>query len=98
MILGKYEFDLTRALEAQRGTPLEFGSEFRSTMTLAALLSRHPLWPKLVSILNKGSSYPLEPLDEELREKDLELALEYGNHKGALKNPSLLFELNKRKM
>ena len=96
MILGKYDFDLDRALKAQQGTPLEFGSEFRDTKTLAPLLSRHPLWPKLESILSKGSSYPLEPLDEELRRKDLELALKYGNHKGALKNSSLLFELNEK--
>jgi hypothetical protein len=38
MILGKYEFDLDRALKAQWGTPLEFGSEFRNNEVLAPLL------------------------------------------------------------
>ncbi len=45
------------------------------------------------SILTRGSFSPLEDLDENLRQQDLEEALAFGNHKGAQKNPMRLREL-----
>jgi hypothetical protein len=93
LILGKYDFNLGRAIEAQKNSPLGYGSEFRKPDILRPLLCKHPLWPKLEDILINGANYPLEPLAEELRVKDLELALAFGNHKGATNKPDLLEEL-----
>jgi hypothetical protein len=45
------------------------------------------------AILTNGATFPLEPLDEELRKKDLAEALEMGNHKGAMKQPQVLENL-----
>jgi hypothetical protein len=77
------EFDnLGSALESQKGTQLEYGSEFRDTSTLKHLFSNHPLWERLNSQLSNGSIFPLENLDFKKRKIDLIEGLEYGNHKG----------------
>lgn len=93
MVLGKYNFDLHAALEAQHGTPLAYGSEFRSPEVLQKLLHLHPSWPRLQKILDRGSLWPLLDISEEDRLLDLEAALTFGNHKGAVKQPDLLKEL-----
>ena len=46
-----------------------------------------------MSILQNGSKWPLEDLDFDKRAKDLKEALEFGNHKGAEKQPELLKSL-----
>lgn len=96
LTLGKYNFDLAAAIAANKTSPMGYGSEFRKPDVLRPLLSMHPLWPKLEDILTNGAQYPLEPLEEELRVKDLKLALEFGNHKGASNKPDLLVELVKK--
>jgi hypothetical protein len=90
LMLGKYYFDLAAAIAANKTSPMGYGSEFRKPDVLQPLLSMHPLWLKLEDILTNGVQYPLKPLEEELRVKDLKLALEFGNHKGALNKPDLL--------
>jgi hypothetical protein len=72
LILGKYNFDLGAAIEAQKSSPLGYGSEFRKPEVLRPLFGMHPFWPQLEDILTNGARYPLEPLDEESRVKDLE--------------------------
>jgi hypothetical protein len=47
----------------------------------------------MASLLEDGSTWPLDPIDKELRQSDLREALEFGNHKGAKQNPNLLLEL-----
>jgi len=89
MVLGKYNFSLASALEAQKDSPLGYGSEFRKSNILHQLLHKHRLWPRLNSLLNHGSTYPLEPLSEEDRIEDLALALEFQNHKGAMRQPQM---------
>jgi hypothetical protein len=94
LMLGEYNLDLATAIAANHSSPMGYGSEFRKPDVLRPLLSMHPLWLKLEDILTNGAQYPLEPLEEELRVKDLELALEFGNHKGAsIKPDDLLVEL-----
>ncbi len=39
------------------------------------------------AILNRGSKWTLDTLEEDRRKQDLEDALTFGNHKGAQKNP-----------
>eukprot|EP00956_Cyclotella_meneghiniana_P041994 scaffold248139_cov43-Cyclotella_meneghiniana.AAC.1 len=84
LVLKKYKLNMKDALEAQKSTPLEYGSEFRSPSVLEPLFSQHhPNWSHLKDILHHGSVWHLEDIDEETRMLDLEEALELGNHKGA---------------
>ena len=89
----KYGGDLSKALHAQRNSPLGYGSEFRQVNVLQKIFGKHPIWPRMRSILSEGSNWPLDELDSEARSKDLHEAIVFGNHKGAEKNPALLREL-----
>ena len=93
LVLKKYNLNVKDALEAQKSTPLQYGSEFRSPAVLEPLFEKHPNWPHLKDILTNGSDWKLEALDEEIRKADLQEALEFGNHKGASLQPELLTEL-----
>ena len=45
------------------------------------------------AILRQVSDWPLDELCTEVKLKDLKDAIEFGNHKGAKKNPELLRKL-----
>jgi hypothetical protein len=93
-VFKKYGFDLEKALEAQRGTPLEYGSEFRTVSgKLEPIFKYHPLWTHMKENLATGAIFPLAELDEETRLSDFQAALDKGNHKGAKKKPDLLLKL-----
>ena len=92
-VLEKYEFNLGKALEAQRDSPLGPGKEFRPVDVLSAVFSHHPLWSRMKEILTSGSKWPLEDISEEDRESDLNEALTFGNHKGASSKPEVLSKL-----
>ena len=93
LLLKKYDGSLAVALQAQGDSPLSMGSEFRPLDVLQTIYGRHPIWERMVSLLKNGSTWPLDPIDEGLRQSDLQEALEFGNHKGAKQNPELLLEL-----
>jgi hypothetical protein len=93
LVLRKYCFSLEAALSAQKGTQLEYGSEFRTVEELAPVFELHPLWEDIKGTLTSGAVFPLRDLDEETRLADFAAALERGNHKGAQKKPDLLKEL-----
>jgi hypothetical protein len=93
LTLKKYGLNLEKALEAQKGTPLEYGSEFRTREELSPIFQDHPLWPFMVDNLTTGASFPLRELDEETRLLDFNAALARGNHKGAQKKPDSLKDL-----
>ena len=86
-VLKKYENDLERAIRAQAKSPVGYGSEFRPTDQLVKLFGLHPCWTRMKAILNRGSKWTLDTLEEDRRKQDLEDALTFGNHKGAQKNP-----------
>jgi hypothetical protein len=46
MILKKYNFNLATAIEAQKSSPLGYGSEFLPPKTLQKIFASHPLWPQ----------------------------------------------------
>ena len=94
-ILQKYP-NLGSALEDQKNSPLGYGSEFCPSSFLEPIFKLHPLWPRFKSILDSGSRPPLEPLSSELRKKDLEEAIEFGNHKGVSKHKKFFQNLIKR--
>ena len=93
LLLKKYDGSLATAIRAQGDSPLSMGSEFRPPDVLQAIYGGHPIWERMVSLLKNGSTWPLDPIDEDLRQADLHEALEFGNHKGAKQNPKLLLEL-----
>ena len=94
-ILKSHNLNLETALEAEQKSQLKYGSEFRSSDTLSQIFRNHPLWPRLSSQLDKGANSPLEDLDFESRQQDLQEALEFGNHKGADENPDLFEKMMK---
>ena len=69
------------AIQQQKNTPVSYGSEFRPTWLLRILMHRHPLWHKTEQRITNGTSFPLLPIDDNLRERDLKATLAYGNHK-----------------
>ena len=79
-ILTKFNLDLGAALSNQQGTPLAFGSEFRSPELLEPLLNYHPLWPRVRQTLIAGVNFPLATLPEAQRTTEVRLALRRGNH------------------
>jgi hypothetical protein len=72
---------------------LGYGSEFKPIETLEPIFENHPSWRRMKRILTHGSKWPLQPLDEENRIKDVEDTLNFGNHKGANKQQELLEKL-----
>ena len=79
-----------KALLAQSDSPLDYGSEFKPIETLHLIFRNHPSWSQMKQVLTHGSKWPLQPLDEDDRKKDVEEALLFGIHKGAVKQQDLL--------
>ena len=92
-VLQRYDNNLEQAIQAQKNSPLGYGSEFRPTEILEYIFRRHPLWPEMKLTLSRGSDWPLDDLPSEECKNDLEEALIFGNHKGATAKPLLLCEL-----
>jgi hypothetical protein len=90
LVLKKYNFDLDKAILAQKSSPLRYGSEFRSPRTLGQIFLHHPLWPQMKDLLISGSKWPLSSLSKGNRIEDLREAFAFGNHKGASMKPVLL--------
>jgi len=90
----KFGGDLSEALLAQSDSPLGYGSEFKPIEMLEPIFESHPSWRRMKRILTHGSNkWPLQPLDKENRIKDVEDALNFGNHKGVNKQQELLEKL-----
>ena len=83
IVLKKYGLDLGRAIDAQKCSPLSYGSEFKPPHILKRIFNNFPLWPHMEQLLINGSQWPLDKISEEDREADLHEALVFGNHKGA---------------
>ena len=92
-ILESFDLDLSRAIDAQRDSPVGYGSEFRHPDVLDKLLFKHPRWDQFKQILLNGSDFQLDPLPVEMQQADLKEALERGNHKSARDRPEKLKEL-----
>jgi hypothetical protein len=90
-IMRKYDFELGRALEANKYSPLGPGKEFKPSNVLRKIFSLHPLWQQTKSILELGSNWPLEEISKKARKNNVLHALTFGNHKVA--SPNLLQKL-----
>ena len=92
-VLRRYDFDLGKALKAQENSPLGNGKEFQPTTVLQNVFGLHPLWQPMKVFLKEGSIWPLAELSKEEQQNNIEDALAFGNHKGALQKPELLKQL-----
>ncbi len=79
-ILKKYNFNLAKKIEAQKSLPVGYGSEFWPPQTLKKIFMNHSLWNRMESLLKEGSKWPLMELSKRDRTKDLNKALQFGNH------------------
>ena len=93
ILMRKFGGDLHRALHAQQGSPLQYGSEFKPVLILVLIFRNHPSWEKMRTVLSNRSSWPLSPLHNHNRLLDIDNALAFGNHKGAEQQPELLLKL-----
>lgn len=82
--LLEHNFDLETATQYPPNTTLSYGSEFKPPDVLHDLISRHPHFPAIKSILDKGVTYPVKPITEEDRLNDIEYHLKRGNHQSSL--------------
>ena len=80
-ILEEFEFDLEKAIEAQPGTTVSYGSEVRPMAQLEVLLHNHVNFERFRSNMINGIEYPLKEIDEKTRIKMLQKQLQKGNHK-----------------
>ena len=93
LFLSDHDLDLSKALLAQKGSPLDYGSEFKPVGVLKPLFRHHPNWCRMEKILKEGSEWPMEDISPRDRTSDLKEALSFGNHKGASNNKELLKNL-----
>ncbi len=96
--MHKFRGDLSKALEAQQTSPLGYDLEFKPIETLAPLFKCHLLWNKMKAVLSHRSIWPLAPLSKDKRIKNVEEALQFGNHKGAEQQQDLIRKLVKAKV
>ena len=82
-LLQTYKFDVEKATQSDKNTSLSYGSEFRQAQDLQPLLRHHKNWPAIKELIQHGVSYPMEPITESDRLKDIDHMLSRGNHKSA---------------
>lgn len=90
VLMHRHKGSLAASLESQHDSMVGYGSEFRDDAMLSHLFTCHPNWNRMTHILQHGSKWPLEPLDEDSRRADVKEALAFENHKGTLLQPELL--------
>jgi hypothetical protein len=93
-LLQLHHFDTESATQSLPNTTLSYGSEFKPASILEPLLKHHQHWPAFKAIVEEGVSYPLTPLLEADRLRDLEALTEQGNHKST-QTPDNMKALNK---
>ncbi len=93
LILKKYDFELEKAITAQKSSLLGFGSEFRPLQKLRKIFKHHPLWAQMEQLLINRLEWSLSDLSKSDRIADIIEALAFGNHKGASQKPVLLKKL-----
>ena len=77
---------LQQAIEAKPNSTVSYGSELHLPWCLRRLLHHHPLWSHMTVRVSQGSTYPLNPIFDEARQKDVTANLTYGNHKSSIRN------------
>ena len=85
--------NLCRAIINEGKSSLRYGFKFQIPSFLKQLFHLNPLWPCFKRNLMGGINYPLSPLEPLLRKIDLEETLDFGNHKGVVKNKQFITKI-----
>ena len=75
LFMKQHDLSLAKSLQAQSGSPLDFGSEFKPVSVLKPIFGKHPNWTRMEAILRRGSDWPMEKLITEDKMEDLKEAL-----------------------
>jgi hypothetical protein len=87
-------YDIPTLMATQKGTTADYGSEFRPTEQLRELLSGHPGFRELSSVIDNGMDYRFSRLlTETERNEEMLGNLQRGNHKSAEDNTTVVAEL-----
>ena len=97
-LLSSNNFNLDKLLNPKKKTITSYDSEFKPTTELDPLFQHHPRWKDLKSRLDNGVSFQLTPLDETIRQQDLNASFERGNHKSAGENEEHLATATKKEI
>jgi hypothetical protein len=92
-VLAAYDFDLGRALAAQKGSIVTPGCEFRPLALLRPLCGHHPLWSRASEWLTSGVTFPTQTLSEDERLEDLHAMIARGNHQSAKQRAPTLVKM-----
>ena len=79
-ILASFKGDLGAAIAAQKDSPVNYGSEFCDIASLAKLFLHHKDKTKIIIIIQQGSRYYINPIEEETQKSDLDAMILRGNH------------------
>ena len=74
-------------------SPLRPGSEFRPYTLLDPIFDDHPVYPCVRRTILIGARFPSRPIPEEVRLQNLQAAIDYGNHKSAIKEGPIVFNM-----
>ena len=80
-ILASFNGDLGAEIVAQKFSPLEYGSEFCNTSELTKLFYYHEDNINIISIIQQGSRYHLDEIEEETGKSDLYAMIIRGKQK-----------------
>ena len=91
-ILAEFKGDLCAAITPHKDISVNYGSEFRDITALAKLFLHHEDKTKIINIIQKGSCYHPDLIEEETRKSDLGAMILRGNHKSShsVLNPAAL--------
>ena len=92
-VLEQNRFNLSQIIDKNRGTTLQYGSEFWPTPVLDKFSPKHQHWKKVKNNLEKGVHYNVKKLTRKKREENMRQALAYGNHKSAKDRPECCIKL-----
>jgi hypothetical protein len=93
-LFEQYDFDFKKLLAGNRGTTINFRSEFRPLASLKRIFGRHTNFEFFAHIITKGMSYVFtRELTEEERTTELAANIERGNHKSANDAPTEVIHL-----
>jgi hypothetical protein len=96
--LQKYDNSLSAFIEDNAGSVVSYGSEFCPVSHLEFLLMHHVNWLPLVSMLTRGSVWPLTPIKETDRLQKNEEFIARGNHKSANKYIAILRDTQEKEV
>ena len=85
-ILKRVNYNMCDAIQAERGSTMWYGSEYRPVAQLERLYRHHKDWQYFRTQLEKGATYPLRKIGPRRRIDNIRKMLQRGNHRSAEDN------------